>query len=42
LPPIEWINVINHLDPIASALPMQDINLAMPVGEIQGSLVNKT
>jgi hypothetical protein len=42
LAPIEWINVINHLDPIASAFPIQDISLAMPAGEIQRSLLNKT
>jgi len=40
--PIEWINVVNHLDPIASAFPMQDVNLATPVGEVRQSLENRT
>ena len=34
LRPIAWLNVINFLDPIATAFPIQHVNLAMHVADI--------
>jgi len=39
LRPLAWLNVINFLDPIATAFPMQDVNLAMDVPDIAAALV---
>ena len=35
---IDWINVVNHLDPIATAFPMGDIYLAMDEQQIAARL----
>ena len=31
--PLQWINVVNHLDPIATAFPLEYVNLAVPAEE---------
>ena len=38
LPPIQWINVVNHLDPIATAFPLDYVNLANSPAENANSL----
>lgn len=36
--PLQWINVVNHLDPIATAFPVDYVNLARPPAEVAASL----
>lgn len=35
---MEWTNVVNHLDPIATVFPLSDVFLAMPQSEIAAQL----
>lgn len=45
LPPIKWINVVNHVDPIATAFPLQHVNLsqsdAANARELEGGQVHQ-
>jgi hypothetical protein len=36
--PLQWINVVNHLDPIATAFPVEYVNLARLPAEVAASL----
>jgi hypothetical protein len=40
-PPIQWINVVNHLDPIATAFPLAYVNLARTADANARSLVGR-
>lgn len=40
LPPISWLNVINFLDPIATAFPVQYVNMAMSETAIRAALTH--
>jgi hypothetical protein len=40
-PPIQWINVVNHLDPIATAFPLAHVNLARTADENARSLAGR-
>lgn len=39
LRPISWLNILNLMDPIATAFPIDDVNLAMPRERIQSALI---
>ena len=40
-PPMQWINVVNHLDPIATAFPLEHVNLARSSAENADSLAGR-